>query len=80
MDMSRIPNKLQLRQDIIDFIQFEYETSVIWPWAISANRLLQDEDKLQKIVDAMQCNETGCYDTDDLYEAIEKIAGTNPLL
>jgi len=79
-NMGGIPERPKLRQDITDFIQFEDETSLTWPWAISAEKLLQNEEMLQKIVDAVRFDENGCYDADDLYDAIGKIAGANPTL
>jgi len=78
--MGMIPEQSRLRQDIIDFIQFEEETWLIWPWAISARFLLRNENVLSKIADAVRFGETGCYDTDDLYEAISKVTGNNPAL
>lgn len=68
------------RQKIIDFIQFEDETSEIWPWAISAEKLIQDGEALQKIAEITQFDESGQYDTDDLYSAINQVAGINPAL
>lgn len=75
---SRIALQEKARQAIIDFINFEDETSQIWPWAISAEELVLSEVTLQKIAKALQPDETGDYDTDEVYDAISHIAGVNP--
>ena len=75
---SRVEEKA--RQAIIDFINFEDETSQIWPWAISAEDLVLSEVTLQKIAKALHPDEAGDYDTDELYDAISHIAGVNPKL
>lgn len=69
-----------VRQAVIDFINFEDETSQIWPWAMTAEELLQNEEALQKIVKAVEHDGTGECDTDELYDAISRIAGVNPIL
>lgn len=70
----------KVRQAVIDFINFEDATSQIWPWAMTAEKLLQNEEALQKIVKAAEHDGTGKCDTDELYDAISRIAGVNPIL
>ena len=75
--MDKVSNKRELRKAVTDFIQFEDETSLIWPWAIPADRLLEDEELLQKIVETVRFDETGNYAADDLYDAIDKTIGNS---
>lgn len=75
-----VPEKSVRRQAICDFICFEDETSVIWPWALSADELLQNENILNEIEQAVCFNQADEYDTDELYEAINRIAGVHPTL
>lgn len=70
----------KVRQAVIDFINFEDETSQIWPWAMTAEELLQNEEALQKIVKAVEHDGTGECDTDELYDTISRIASVNPIL
>lgn len=71
----------ELQNEIIDFIRFEEETSLIWPWCISADEIIQNEEILQKIAQELQLNGgTGDYDVEKLYEVINQVAGINPAL
>lgn len=68
------------RKGIIDFIQFEDATSLIWPWAVSADTLLKSEPLLQAIEKAVHFDSAGQCDTDELYWAIDRIVGVNPVI
>lgn len=56
-----------------DFISFEFETSKIYPWAISPDNIMNHINEIYK-----ECG--GNEDTDDLYFAIDKVCGVNPAL
>ncbi len=75
-----MPGENKRRKSIIDFIQFEDSTSVIWPWAVSAEALLQNEALLLEVEKAVCFDESGNCDTDELYAAIDRIAGINPAI
>ena len=79
-DMENRTAQENVRQAIIDFINFEDETSKIWPWAMSAEELLLSEETLQQIAKTMRPDEAGEYGTDELYDAISQVAGVNPTL
>ena len=60
---------MNIKQSIIDFVTFENETSIIYPWKIEAYKILT------MYIDAIvkECN--GDDDTDTIYFAISKICG-----
>lgn len=66
--------------EVIDFLKFEDETSSIWPWAISAEILIQSEELLLSIASAIHVDETGSCATEELYDAIDRIVGINPII
>lgn len=66
------------RLAIIDYIQFEDETSEIWPWAVSAEELLQSD--LRGVEKIVHFENGDHFDTDELYFAINHIFGINPIL
>ena len=68
------------RTAIIDFIIFEDSSSKIWPWAVSAEDMLQNETMLRELEKAVHFGAHGEFDTDELYDAIDRIAGVNPEL
>lgn len=68
------------RQAIIDFIKFEEETSVIWPWAVPAEGIIQSEEMLLAVEKLVNFDDAHNYDTDELYAAVVQIAGVNPAL
>ena len=84
MKNSRNPDSMpggnNRRKSITDFIQFEDATSVIWPWAASAEALLQNETLLLEVEKTVCFDESGNCDTDELYAAMDRIAGINPAI
>ncbi len=68
------------RQSIVAFIKFEDSTSAVWPWALSAEEILRNTDMLRTVERAVRFDSTGRCDTDELYEALDRIAGVNPAL
>lgn len=77
---SVITAESKLREAIADFVTFEDETSLIWPWTIPAEDILQNEETLQKIAAIIHLDEAGCCDTDELHDVIDRIVGINPVL
>ena len=60
---------------VVDFVAFESETSVIYPFHIGFN------DMTMETVESICLACDGCvYDTEALYEACECILGINPIL
>ncbi len=72
--------RTELRQAILDFIRFEEETSRIWPWAISAETIIQSDEMLKEIEWVIRSERGETYDTDSMYDAIDRVAGVNPEL
>lgn len=68
------------RQAIIDFINFENETAVIWPWAVPADEIIQNSETLRKVEKAVAFDRENNFDTDELYNALDRIVGVNPVL
>ena len=68
------------REAIADFLQFEESTSAIWPWALPADEILQNEELLRKVEKAVSFDSQGSCDTDALYDALDRIVGINPAL
>lgn len=75
-----MPEEDEARKAIIDFINFESATSVIWPWAVPAEEIIRDEKTLRKLERAAGFDQEGNFDTDVLYAAIDRIVGVNPVL
>ena len=75
-----MPGENNRRKSVIDFIQFEDATSAIWPWAVSAEALLQNEAMLLEVEKRVCFDESGNCDTDELYAAIDQIVGINPAM
>ena len=65
-------------RDIVDYICFEQETSIIWPWAITGDAMLACAQDLHEI--ASQLAATGSWDTESIYECLTKTFGNNPAL
>ncbi len=80
VEQEKITDESKRLEAIIDFVTFEDETSLIWPWAIPAEDILQNQETLLKIAAAIHFDETGSCDTDELYDAIDQIVGINPVL
>lgn len=74
------PELDEQRQFIIEFIRFEESTSAIWPWALSGEEIMRDSSLLKEVERSIHFDETGGCDTDELYEALDRIAGVNPEL
>ena len=68
------------RAAIIDFLQFEESTSAVWPWTLPADEITQNDELLRKVEKAVSFDQQGDYDTDELYNALDRIVGVNPVL
>lgn len=68
------------RQFIMDFIRFESETANIWPWALSADEIIQNENLLGEVERIVEFDQEDKCDTDVLYSALDRLAGINPAL
>lgn len=75
-----MPEPDERRQAIIDFINFENETAVTWPWAIPADEIIQNSETLRKVEKAVVFDRENNFDTDELYHALDRIVGVNPAL
>lgn len=75
-----MPELDEERRAIIDFINFEDETAVIWPWAVSADEIIQNSETLRKVEKAVVFDRENNFDTDELYHALDRIVGINPAL
>lgn len=68
------PDEISVRQAIHNFMAFEKETSIIYPFASDFEEL--SEEILLKIEE--KCS--GHIDAETLYDALEEIVGENPIL
>lgn len=75
-----MPEEDVARKAIIDFVNFESATSVVWPWAVPAEEIIQSEKILRKVERAAGFEQEGNFETDVLYAALDRIAGVNPVL
>lgn len=72
--------KEHLIQDIKSFLAFEAETSIIYPFAIEYEKIVESYlDDIAEYVVKNYENPWECSD-DELYESIETICGSNPIL
>ena len=72
--MKTNKEKQDLTKEVRDFLAFEHETSVIYPFAIAFEDVT--EEMVAKI--SKLCN--GCDDTETIYNACEQCLGINPLV
>lgn len=72
------PDAVDAYQDIVDYIQFEQATSVIWAWAVTGDEMLANEHALREI--AGRLTGAGAWDTESIYEELTETFGTNPVL
>lgn len=72
------PDASDAYQDIVDYIQFEQETSVAWAWAVTGDEMLTDKRTLREI--ASRLASAGDWDTESIYEQLSETFGTNPVL
>ena len=67
-------------ENIINYVTFEDDTSIIWPWAIPAEELLQRKEELLAVAEKMYLDEDGLCDTEEMYEELTRVFGLNPIL
>ena len=72
---------MSITEQIKDFITFEDETSIIYPWAIEADNVRDSQiniasSKLQSIGYGENTN----IDTEDIYNVLDEVLGVNPAL
>lgn len=51
-----------------------------WPWAVSAEDLLQNEEILLELEKVVDYDKKSGFDTEKLYDALDQIIGINPAL
>lgn len=74
------PEMLSSRQALLDYVRFTRDTSLTWPWAVSAEEILGDEQKQKEVRDALRFDPAEGYDTGALYEEMNKVFGVAPEL
>ena len=72
---------MSIAEQIKDFITFEDETSIIYPWAIEADNVTDSQmniasSKLQSIGYGENTN----INTEDIYNVLDEVLGVNPAL
>ena len=72
---------MSITKQIKDFITFEDETSIIYPWATKADNVTDNQmntasSKLQLI----GYDENADVDTEDIYDVLDEVLGVNPVL
>lgn len=55
-----------------DYVTFEFETSVIYPWALQPEDIYKKANEIEIIA--------GSGMSDDIHDAIDKVCGLNPVL
>ena len=55
-------------QDIIDFVVFEEETSLHYPWKLNSKQISAGAEQIAALLPED-------YTTDDIYDAVSQIAG-----
>jgi len=68
------------RKEILDFVTFEDSTSVIWPWAVPAEEICRDQERLAVVEGMLVCDPKDGYDVDQLHNALDQVFGINPVL
>lgn len=72
------PDANDAYQDIVDYIQFEQETTEIWPWSIADVEILANKDALRGIANRLAA--AGAWDTESIYQELSKTFGIAPAL
>lgn len=67
-------------QAVRDYLCFEQDTTQIWPWFLSADEMLGDENRLREIGAALRHDPEHGYDTEEIYQALTEAFGVNPAL
>ena len=67
-------------QAVRDYLCFERDTTQIWPWSLSADEMLSDENRLREIGAALHYDLEDGYDTEEIYQALTDAFGVNPAL
>lgn len=55
-------------QDIIDFVVFEEETSLYYPWKLNSKQISVRAERIAALLPED-------YTTDDIYDAVSQVAG-----
>lgn len=58
----------QKMQDIIDFVVFEEETSLYYPWKLNNKQISARAEQIAALLPES-------YTTDDIYDAVSQVAG-----
>lgn len=56
------------KEDIVDFVVFEENTSLSYPWNLSSEQISRQVETIAKLL-------PDNYTTDDIYDAVSQIAG-----
>lgn len=75
-----IPELDEEREAIIEFLQSEDGDPAVWPWALSAEEIAQNDDLLRKVERVVNFDQQGDYNTEELCAALDRIVGVNPAL
>lgn len=67
-------------QAVRDYLCFEQDTTQIWPWFLSADEMLGDENRLREIGAALHYDPEDGYDTEEINQALTEVFGVNPAL
>ena len=63
-----------------DYLCFERDTTQLWPWFLSAEEMLGDEQKLREIGAALHPDPEHGYGTEEIHQALTETFGVNPAL
>lgn len=72
---------MKIKEQVKDFIAFEDETSIIYPWAIKADNITDTQlNNASSKLCSYGYNENMDIAANDIYEALNTILGINPVL
>ena len=72
---------MKIKEQVKNFIAFEDETSIIYPWAIKADNITDTQlNNVSSKLCSYGYNENMDIAADDIYEALNTILGINPAL
>ncbi len=72
---------MNIKEQIKDFITFEDETSIIYPWATKADNITESQiNKASEKLQSIGYDENTNVDTEDIYDALYEVLGVNPAL
>ncbi len=72
---------MSITEQIKNFITFEDETSIIYPWATKADNITENQiNKASEKLQSIEYDESTNIDTEDIYNVLDEVLGINSAL